>query len=69
MIEFCGRLCGWRAGTGPGDPPWADWGNAAVNESLNPMLPGCHPFLPTRIRPGCHLPPLFLRTLVIPVKL
>ncbi len=26
-----GRLCGWWAGTGLEDPPWADWGNAAVN--------------------------------------
>ncbi len=26
-----GRHCGRRAGTGPGDTPWADWGNAAVN--------------------------------------
>ncbi len=29
-----GRLCGLWPGDPPGDTPWADWGNAAVNESL-----------------------------------
>ncbi len=26
-----GRLCGLWPGDAPGDTPWADWGNAAVN--------------------------------------
>ena len=29
-----GRLYGLGRGTDRGDTPWADWGNAAVNESL-----------------------------------
>ena len=39
------RLCGMWAGDAPGDTPWKDWGNAAVNESLTATktVGGCGP--------------------------
>ena len=39
-IWLTGRLCGFWPGDAPGGTPWADWGNAAVNESLTTTSTG-----------------------------